>query len=65
MKNSEPAVRLINTVDYMVSVDLCQTYYSVKTAEGLQKYLCFEYRGKIHHFTYFANEISEGPQLFT
>ncbi len=65
MENFEQTVRLINKGDFMASVDLCHTYYSIKIVEEQQKYFCFKWCGKIYHFTCLANGISEGLQLFT
>lgn len=64
MENFELAVRLINKDCYLASVDLKHAYYSVKIAEQ-QKFLCFEWQGKIYQFTCLPNGIAEGPRLFT
>lgn len=65
MENFEQAIRLVNTGDYLASVDLKHAYYSVKIAEEQQKYLYFQWHGKVYQFTCLPNGISKGPRLFT
>ena len=65
MEHFEQTIRLVNKGDYVVSVDLKQAYCSLKIAEEQQKYLCFQWHGKVYQFTCLPNGISEGPRLFT
>ncbi|XP_076069766.1 uncharacterized protein LOC143041642 [Oratosquilla oratoria] len=65
MENFEQAIRLINEGDYIASVDLKHAYYSIRIVEEQQRFLCFQWYGKVYQFTCLPNGISEGPRLST
>ena len=49
----------------MASIDLRHAYYSVPVAEEHQKFLRFQWRGKIYQYNCLPNGISSAPRLFT
>lgn len=65
MDTLETALKLINKNTYMASIDLRHAYYSVPIAEEHQKYLRFEWKGKIFQYTCLPNGISFAPRYFT
>jgi len=50
---------------YMASIDLRHAYYSVPVATEHQKFLRFQWKGKIYQYTCLSNGISSAPRLFT
>lgn len=65
MENFEQAITLVSDGDFMVSVDLRHTYYSVRVAEEQQRYFCFKWKSNIYQFTCLPNGVSAGPRIFT
>ena len=49
----------------MAAVDLKDAYYSVPIAVAHQKYLKFEWGGKLYQFTCFPNGLAFCPRKFT
>ena len=49
----------------MVSIDLKDAYYSVPIHKDYQKYLKFQWRGKLYHYTCFPNGLAICPRKFT
>ena len=48
-------IRMMKPNCYMASIDIKDVYYSVPIAATNQKYLKFEWKGKLHKFTCFPN----------
>ena len=65
MDTFEKAIELVSRNCYMASIDLRHAYYSVPVAEEHQKFLRFQWRGKIYQYTCLPNGISSAPRLFT
>ena len=65
MDTFENAIKLVTRNCYMASIDLRHAYYSVPIAEEHQKFLCFQWEGKIYQYTCLPNGISSAPRLFT
>ena len=50
---------------YMASIDLKDAYYSVPIHKDYQKYLKFQWQGKLHMYTCFPNGLAICPRKFT
>lgn len=65
MDTLRSAIRLTKPNCYMASVDLRDAYYSIPIDEEYQKFLRFQWKGKLFQFTCLPNGLSSAPQLFT
>ena len=61
----QSVISLITPTCYMASVDLKDAYYCVPIAVSDQKYLKFEWGGKLYQFTCFPNGLASCPRKFT
>lgn len=59
------AISLMKPNCYMASVDLKDAYYSVRICAEHQKYLKFDWNGKLYKFTCFPNGLALAPRKFT
>ena len=50
---------------FMASIDLKDAYYCVPIASSHQKYLTFEWDGRLYQFTCFPNVLAFCPRKFT
>ena len=65
MDSLNTAINLMSKNCYMASIDWKDAYYSFSIATSYRKFLCFEWRGQLYHFTCFPNGLSSAPRLFT
>lgn len=65
METLQSILNLIRPDCYMASIDLKDAYYSVKMDKNHQKYLKFQYNGKLYHFVCLPNGLTHGPRKFT
>ena len=65
MDTLETAIKLVTPNCYMASIDLKDAYYCVTVHENDQKYLKFQWQGKLYQFTALPNGLSSGPRDFT
>ena len=65
METFESALKLIKPNSYFASIDLRHAYYSINMAENDQKYLRFQWKGKIFQYTCLPNGITSAPRIFT
>lgn len=60
----QSAIRLMKPNCYMASVDLRDAYYSIPIDKEYQKFLRFQWKGKLFKFTCSPNGLSSAPRLF-
>ena len=65
MDTLQSVISLMTPNCFMASVDLKDAYYSVPVAVAHQKYLKFEWAGKLYQFTCFPNGLAFCPRKFT
>ena len=65
MDSLQSAVQLMRSECYMASVDLKHAYYSVAMHKEDQKYLQFQYRGKLFQFSCLPMGFASSPRVFT
>lgn len=65
MDTFESSLKLITENTYMASIDLRHAYYSVPIAQEHQRFLRFQWKGKIFQYTCLPNGISSAPRIFT
>ena len=65
MDSLNTAIDLMSQNCYMASIDWKDAYYSVPIAKSFQKYLRFEWRGKLYQYTCYPNGLSSAPRNFT
>ena len=65
MDTLQSVISLMTPNCFMASVDLKDAYYSVPVAVAHQKYLKFEWGGKLYQFTCFRNGLAFCPRKFT
>ena len=65
MDTLQSVISLMTPNCFMASVDLKDAYYSVPIAAAHQKYLKFEWGGKLYQFTCFPNGLAFCPRKFT
>lgn len=65
MDTFENAIKLITKDTFMASIDLKNAYHTVSIAEEHQKYLRFQWNGKIFQYTCLPFGISSAPRIFT
>lgn len=65
MENYKSVLTLIEKNCYMASIDLVDAYHAIPVHPDDQKFLRFEYNGKLFQFTCLPFGISCGPRLFT
>ena len=65
MDTLQSVISLMTPNCYMASVDLKDAYYCVHIAASHQKYLKFEWGGKLYQFTCFPNGLAFCPRKFT
>ena len=65
MDTLQSVISLMTPNCFMASVDLKDAYYSVPVAVAHQKYLKFEWGGKLYQFTCFPNGLAFCPRKFT
>lgn len=58
-------IRMMKPNCYMASIDIKDAYCSVPIAETDQKYLKFEWKGKLYKFACFPNGLALCPRKFT
>ena len=59
------AIRSMTPGCYMASIDLKDAYYSVPIHTDFQKYLKFQWKGKLYKFVCFPNGLAICPRKFT
>ena len=62
MDSLNTAIDLMSQNCYMASIDWKDAYYSVPIAKSFQKYLRFEWRGKLYQYTCYPNGLSSAPR---
>ena len=65
MESIQTAIESLNYGDYMVSLDLKASYFSVPIFSPHKKYLRFVWKGVIFQFTCFPFGYSLAPRVFT
>ena len=65
MDSLNTAIDLMSQNCYMASFDWKDAYYSVPVAKSFQKYLRFEWRGKLYQYTCYPNGLGSAPRNFT
>ncbi len=65
MESFSTFVNMVKPNCFMASVDLKDAYYSVPIATEHQKYLKFEWNGKLYKFICFPNGLAFCPRKFT
>lgn len=65
MESFSTVVNMVKPNCYMASIDLNDAYYSVPIACADQKYLKFQWQGKLYKFTCFPNGLALCPRKFT
>lgn len=65
METLQSALTLVSPGCYMGSIDLISAYYSVPIAKDHQKYLKFEWDGKLFKFKCYPNGLAQAPRNFT
>lgn len=65
MDTLQSVISLMTPNCFMASVDLKDSYYSVPIAVAHQKYLKFEWGGKLYQFSCFPNGLAFCPRKFT
>ena len=65
MDTLQSVISLMTPNCFMASVDLKDAYYSVPIAAAHQKYLKFEWGGKLYQFICFPNGLAFCPRKFT
>ena len=58
-------IKMMKPNCFMASIDIKDAYYTVPIAESDQKFLKFQWRGKIYKFVCFPNGLSICPRKFT
>ena len=65
MQTFTSALTLVTKGCYMASIGWKDAYYSVPIMEEYQKYLKFQWKGKLFQYTYLPNGLSSAPRIFT
>ena len=65
METINSILRLVRKGCFMAKLDIKDAYYSIPVHEEDQKYLKFEFQGKLYKFTVLPNGYSSGPRKFT
>ena len=65
MDSLQTALNLMSPGCYMASIDWKDAYYSVPIKQDYQKYLKFEWEGKMYQYTCFPNGLTSAPRDFT
>ena len=65
MDTVKSVIKMIKPNCFMASIDIKDAYYTVPIAESDQKFLKFQWRGKIYKFVCFPNGLSICPRKFT
>ena len=65
MDSLNTIIKLMQTDCFMASIDIKDAYYSIAIREPDQKYLQFQWKGTVYHFTCLPNDLTSGPRKFT
>ena len=65
MDSLNTALQMVKPGCFMASIDLKDAYYSVPIATAHQKYLTFQWRGKLYEHVCFPNGLAFCPRKFT
>jgi hypothetical protein len=65
MDTLDTAVKMMKPNCYMASIDLTDAYYMVPVHEADQKFLKFEFMGRLYQYTCLPNGLSSAPHIFT
>ena len=65
LEDLKTATQLISSGDHMISIDLQDAYLLVPVHKQSQKYLKFEFRGKLYKFVCLPFGLSTSPYVFT
>jgi hypothetical protein len=65
MDTLDAAVKMMKPNCYMASIDLTDAYYMVLVHEADQKFLKFEFMGRLYQYTCLLNGLSGAPRIFT
>ena len=65
METINSILKLIYPSCFMASIDLKDAYYAVKVHDSHQKYLKFQFKGRLYQFTCLPNGLCTGPRKFT
>ena len=65
MENLDTARCLLKIGDWMVKFDLKDAYLTVPVHNSHQKYLCFEWKGRVFQFIFLAFGLALAPTIFT
>jgi len=65
MDTLDTVVKLVKPGCYMASVDLKDAYYTVPIHRDHQKFLKFEFKGRLYKYTCLPNGLSSAPRIFT
>ena len=65
MDNLKTALAMVRKNCFMASIDLSDAYYSVPVAVSDQKYLMFQFEGKLYKFVCLPNGLTSAPRIFT
>lgn len=64
-ENLNQILSILQKGDYFCSVDLKDAYFSVPIAKEFQRYLSFQWNGRIYCFTVLPFGLSSAPRIFT
>ena len=65
MDSLNTIIKLMQKDCFMASIDIKDAYYSIAVREPDQKYLQFQWKGIVYHFTCLPNGLTSGPRKFT
>ncbi|KZR99751.1 Uncharacterized protein APZ42_004269, partial [Daphnia magna] len=65
MENLESARFLLRKGDWMVKLDLKDAYLTVPVCPSHQKFLRFQWKGRLFQFTCLAFGLAPAPRIFT
>ena len=65
MESLQDVFNLMKPGVWMVSIDLCDAYYTIPVAQEHQKYLTFPWQDEFYSYTCLPNGYSQAPYIFT
>ncbi len=65
METIETVASMMTRGCFMASIDLKDAYYCVPVSKKHQKYLKFQWNGRLYQFTRYANGLACFPRKFT